>query len=160
MTLWKQPPKAKVYEAFSAVADGRVHMTEPGTATVVSSGGDRSYDVEWSGAVGDGMTITSNDNASYWQGYAGYPIIAVLLALGALHADETAVASLAGIDWHALNERFRRDYDAAVAQALEQLAGRGGDPAAVTAAAADVAAQLAALRLERPPRRKRPPKAG
>jgi hypothetical protein len=160
MTLWKQPPKAKVYEAFSAVADGRVAVVAPGAATVTSSSGDKSYDVEWSSA-GDGrLTITSNDNASYWQGYAGYPIIAVLLTLGTLHAQEAATAALAGVEWHALNKRFKRDYDAAVAHALARLAERGVDVAVIRAAADAVADELAALQLERPPRRKRPPGSG
>ena len=76
MAPWKLPPRAKVFEAFTAVADGRVRLTGPGSATVTSSGGDKTYDVEWSD---DGRMVTANDNASYWQGYLGYPILAVLL---------------------------------------------------------------------------------
>ena len=76
---WKLPPAAKVYEAFGAVADGRVHLGAPGQAEVVSSGGDRRYTVEW---TDDLATIAANDNASYWQGYLGYPAVAVLLAVG------------------------------------------------------------------------------
>ena len=128
MAPWKLPPRAKVFEAFTAVADGRVRVTGPGSATVVSSGGDKTYDVEWSE---DGRTITANDNASYWQGYLGYPILAVLLARGELRADEDAVAALAGVPWHDLNKRFKRDYDAAVAHVLGELEERGGDPALV-----------------------------
>ena len=86
MTGWKQPPQAKIYEAFSALADGRVRLAGPGAAAVVSSNGDKTYTVEWA-EVGGGLTVTANDNASYWQGYAGYPIIAALLLLGRLHAD-------------------------------------------------------------------------
>ena len=37
------------------------------------------------------LSITANDNASYWQGYLGYPAVAVLLAIGALHADQAIV---------------------------------------------------------------------
>ena len=76
MELWKQPPRAKVFEAFTAVADGRVRFTGPGSATVTSSRGDKTYDVTW---TDDGRTVAANDNASYWQGYAGYPILAVLV---------------------------------------------------------------------------------
>lgn len=154
MTRWKKPPVAKIYEAISAVADGRVRVTAPGAATVVSSAGDKSYDVTWSD---DGATITSNDNASYWQGYAGYPIVAVLMTLGRLRVDDNIVPLLAGVDWHDLNERFRRDYDAAVAHVLAGLEGRGEDVAALTRAIDDVAAQLAVLGLERTGRGKRPP---
>ena len=93
MAPWKLPPQAKVYEAFSALADGRVRIEGPGRASVRSSAGDKTYTVEWSG---DFETVSSNDNASYWQGYLGYPIVAVLLAVGKLEADEAATRALAG----------------------------------------------------------------
>ena len=92
MTLWKLPPPAKVYEAFSALADGRVLIEEPGRAEVRSSGTDKTYTVEWTGEF---EPVTSNDNASYWQGYLGYPIVAVLIALGRVSADEKAIRALA-----------------------------------------------------------------
>lgn len=41
MADWKMPPKAKVYEALSALADKRVHITGPGQAEVLSSTGDK-----------------------------------------------------------------------------------------------------------------------
>jgi hypothetical protein len=41
----KQPPKEKVYEAFTAIADGRVEMHED-HAVVTSSGGDKTYLVQ------------------------------------------------------------------------------------------------------------------
>jgi hypothetical protein len=154
MAPWKLPPRAKVYEAFTAVADGRVRLTGSGTATVVSSGGDKTYDVEWSE---DGRSIGANDNASYWQGYLGYPILAVLLARGALHAEEDAIAALDAVPWHELNKQFKRDYDAAVASVLGELEARGGDPALVERQVDAVLGQLAALDLQRAGRGRRPP---
>ena len=152
MAPWKLPPRAKVFEAFTAVADGRVRLGGPGSATVTSSAGDKTYDVEWSE---DGRTAAANDNASYWQGYLGYPVIAVLLARGELRAGEDAVAALAGVPWHELNKRYRRDYDAAVAQVLGSLP---KDCAAlVERQVDDVVAQLAALGLQRAGRGRRPP---
>jgi hypothetical protein len=154
MAPWKTPPRAKVFEAFTAVADGRVRLTGPGAATVTSSGGDKTYDVEWSE---DGHTVTANDNASYWQGYLGYPILAALLARGELHAGEPTVAALAGVPWHDLNTRFKRDYDAAVNEVLTELAGRGVDTAVIDDAVDDVLRQLGALELQRAGRGRRPP---
>jgi hypothetical protein len=154
MAPWRLPPRAKVFEAFTAVADGRVRVIGAGSATVASSGADKTYDVEWSE---DGRTISANDNASYWQGYLGYPILAVLLKRGELHADGDAVTALAGIDWHDLNQRYRRDYDAAVAHALGELEKRGGDPALVERQVDAVLDQLAALGLQRTGRGRRPP---
>jgi hypothetical protein len=156
MAPWKMPPRAKVFEAFTAVADGRVRLTGPGSAAVTSSRGDKTYEVEWSD---DGRTVTANDNASYWQGYLGYPILAVLLARGELRADASAVTAMGGVPWHELNARFKRDYEAAIALALSELAGRGGDPALVEREVAAVLEQLGALGLQRAGRGRRPPAA-
>ena len=157
MAPWKLPPRAKVFEAFTAVADDRVRLTGPGSATVVSSGGDKTYDVEWSE---DGRTISANDNASYWQGYLGYPILAVLLARDELHADADAIGAVAGVPWHDLNKRYRRDYDAAVAHVLGGLEERGEDAALVERQVDAVQGQLAALDLQRAGRGRRPPTKG
>jgi len=157
MAPWKLPPRAKIFEAFTAVADGRVRLAGPGSATVTSSGGDKTYDVGWSD---DGRTVTGNDNASYWQGYLGYPIVAVLLARGVLHADDETVAALVGVPWHDLNKQYKRDYGAAVAHVLAGLPAGGATPARIEAAAGDVLEQLAALDLQRAGSRGRPPTAG
>ena len=154
MEPWKLPPRAKVFEAFSAVADGRVRLSGPGSATVTSSGGDKAYDVEWSD---DGRTVSANDNASYWQGYLGYPALAVLLVRGELQAGEDVVRALAGVPWHDLNTRFKRDYDAAVARVSPDCRAARRSPEAIQRAVDDVLEQLAALDLQRGTRR-RPPR--
>lgn len=154
MAAWKLPPRAKVFEAFTAVADGRVRLIGPGSATVTSSQGDKVYDVTWSE---DGRTVNANDNASYWQGYLGYPSIAALMAIGVLLVPESVTGPMAGIDWHSLNARHKRDYDAAIREAFGRLSERGIDTARIIRAADDVMTQLARLELERPPRRQRPP---
>jgi len=71
---WKMPPLIKVYEALGALGDGRVRIVDSRRALVTSSDGTKTYEVETSE---DGREISSNDNASYWQGYLGYPAIAV-----------------------------------------------------------------------------------
>lgn len=154
MTLWKMPPMAKVYEALSALADGRVRLVSTGRAEVVSSSGEKVYSVEWSE---DGRRISSNDNASYWQGYAGYPIIAVLLATGRIPYDPEAAGVLAGVPWHDLNERFKRDYDAAVESVLHEVEQSSGDRAAIERQVEAICRGLEGLALERGPRRS-PPK--
>jgi hypothetical protein len=150
MTQWKMPPVAKIYEALSAVADGRVRITAPGRAEVVSSSGDKVYSVEWSE---EGCRINSNDNASTWQGYTGYPIIAVLLATGRIPYDPAAASPLAGVPWHEINERFKRDYDAAVESVLQEIEMRGGDRGAIAREVEEIHRQLEGLGLERGPRR-------
>ena len=96
MATWKAPPKAKIYEALSAVGDGRVEMVGERTAQVTSSARDTTYTVEWSE---DGKGITSNDNASYWQGYPGYPILAVLMVRTDLNFSPRIASSLSGVAW-------------------------------------------------------------
>jgi hypothetical protein len=156
MEAWKLPPRVKVFEAFTALADDRVRITGPGSATVTSSAGDRVYDVEWSE---DGRTIAANDNASYWQGYLGYPALAVLLLRGELRAGDDVVRALAGVPWHALNKRLRRDYDAAVSHVLAKLPDGSPDRAVIEREVDDVLEQLGALDLRRAGRGRRPPKA-
>ena len=151
----KMPPLAKVFEAWSALADGRVSLDgEDRRATVASSNGAKAYTVTWSE---DGGTYSSNDNATYWQGYAGYPVIAVLMAQGRLTFDNDMAEGFAHVDWTELNERQKRDYAAAVREVVDE---RGLDAAQADAAAHEVLDALAALDVTvkrgaaRPPRAK------
>ncbi|MBI5569578.1 MAG: hypothetical protein HY914_06490 [Desulfomonile tiedjei] len=155
MAEWKLPPKAKIYEALGAIGDGRVTIVEPGQAQVASSDGSKTYLVEWSE---DLRQITSNDNASYWQGYTGYPIVAVLMQLGRLDFSKDAAALLSGIPWKQLNRRFRNDYAKAIATVLDDLEAKGTPRETITAEVDRIVVQLEGLRLEKLPRRKRPPK--
>lgn len=127
-TEWKMPPLIKVYEALGAIGDERVNLIDESHATVVSSEGDKTYDVETSS---DLRTISSNDNASFWQGYLGYPGIAVILKRGFFRIDETAVAALAGIPWKELNRRYKNDYAKTIAEIEARLKDTGNDPAIV-----------------------------
>jgi hypothetical protein len=155
MAVWKIPPKAKIYEALSAVADGRTKLTGDRKADVVSSGGTKTYVVEWSE---DLSGITSNDNASYWQGYMGYPIIAALILLEKLNFKQEVAQLLAGIPWKKINQQFRNDYDKAVEAVLGNLEAKGIQREAVVSEVDSIMAQLEKLELEKLPRRRRPPK--
>ncbi len=104
MTKWNLPPIAKVYEALAAVADGRVRLTGRNHRRGAFVRRDKSYTVKWSS---DGSAITSNDNATRWQGYAGYPIIAVLLHTGRIPYDPQAAATLANVPWHTLEREVQ-----------------------------------------------------
>jgi hypothetical protein len=167
MAAWKMPPPIKVYEALGAIGDGRVRAARgprgaagDGGAShaweVVSSDGGKTYRVEISA---DEREISSNDNASYWQGYLGYPAIAVLIERGTLSASAGATRALAGIPWKELNRRFKNDYARTTAEAARIVGERGGDFEAIRAEAAAIVDALAALGLERGARR-RPPREG
>jgi hypothetical protein len=155
MIAWKLPPKAKIYEALSAVGDARVRMKDDGTAEVSSSDGSKTYLVEWSLDV---RTIRSNDNASYWQGYTGYPIIAVLMVLGKIAFNKKVAEFLASIPWKRINKQFRNDYDKAVQAVLDKLEAEHGCGSMIADEVDKIMDQLRTLKLEKLPRVKRPPK--
>src|SRR4029077_17850108 len=101
-TPWKMPPLIKVYEALGAIGDGRVRIEDERRATVTSSDGSKTYEVETSA---DGREIASNDNASYWQGYVGYPAIAALIARGFFRPPPNVPARLGGGARKGLNRK-------------------------------------------------------
>jgi len=155
MSTWKMPPKAKVYEALSAVADKRVSLTGATTAQVLSSSRDKTYDVAWSEDISE---MTSNDNASYWQGYIGYPIIAVLLQIGKISFNPQIAQRLADVPWKSVNEQFKRDYDKATNHILDEIEARGGSRTELAQEVERIHEQLNSLQLKRSQRRRRPPK--
>ena len=149
----KLPPLEKVYEAWSALADGRVSMcVDEQRATVASSNGQKEYTVAWDA---DGRVCSSNDNATYWQGYAGYPVIAVLMLQGRLPLDRAAADGFAQVDWTDLNERCKRDYAAAVRAVVDE---RSLDAVRVEAAARKAFDALGALDIVVKQGSARPPK--
>ena len=71
----KMPPREKIHEALTAIVDNRISIdSENNKAEIFSSDRSKKYIVEW-----HDNEYSSNDNATYWQGYPGYPVIAVLL---------------------------------------------------------------------------------
>lgn len=117
----KLPPIEKIPEAYSAIADDRITLFE-NTAFVDSSDKTKRYTVTW-----DEETYTSNDNASVWQGYAGYPMIAVLMLQGRLPLNRVTAGHFKGINWKALNTKHKNKYDKAVAEILHSLCEQGID---------------------------------
>ncbi len=111
----KMPPLEKVYEAFSAIGDERIHA-EDNAYMVFSSDKSKYYTV----TVKDNV-YRSDDNATYWQGYPGYPVIAVLILQGKLPYNREVCEEMKGIPWKALNDKYQRDYAAAAKEALQGL---------------------------------------
>lgn len=128
----KYPPLEKVYEAWSAVADGRVEIVDEFVAHVTSSDGSKTYTVVYNP---ENATWYSDDNATFWQGYAGYPIIAVMMERGLLPVDRAEAARWSGVNWTATNAAHKRDYAGA---AREVARSKGIDPAEARARALEV----------------------
>lgn len=104
----KLPPIEKVYEAWTALADERVKLND-GYADVASSDGEKSYIVRFFG-----NQFSSDDNATYWQGYPGYPVIAVMMLLGRLPYDKEEAELWKNINWTRLNKEYKNNYAKAV----------------------------------------------
>ncbi len=140
--LKKLPPFEKTYEAFSALADGRVLKNETG-AVVYSSGGTAMYTV-----TAEGNMYRSDDSATYWQGYPGYPVIALLILEGKLPYDPEICALLKGVPWKKVNDAHKRDYAAAAEEVLGGLESKGADINAVKTYAEEVYEALKKLDIE------------
>ncbi|HEX4211227.1 MAG TPA: hypothetical protein VHY56_12575 [Candidatus Binataceae bacterium] len=151
--LWKMPPLAKIYEALGAIADGRVHLDDATHASVVSSSCDKTYAVALDSAT---RQISSNDNASYWQGYLGYPAIAVLLLHGLYAPRAESLKALAGVPWKELNTRYRNNYARTLDDVFARAEAAGADPEALRIEAAAVLEALRAYGARRG-KRLRPP---
>lgn len=105
----KEPPREKIFEAWSAVASGRVQFAgapdaKTGDAEVESSNGEKKYFVSWS----DGR-YGSDDPATWWQKYPGYPILAVLMLQGKLPYDAKIASLFKNVNWTDANAAARRD---------------------------------------------------
>ena len=106
----KFPPIEKIYEAWTALADKRVHLHD-GYADVSSSNGEKAYVVRFSGDQ-----YSSDDNATFWRGYPGYPVIAVLMLQGKLPYKAEEAEQWKNINWTSINKKYRNNYADAVAE--------------------------------------------
>ena len=117
----KLPPVEKIYEAYSAISDKRVIMEE-NSAKVFSSDKSKEYTVTWNDDI-----YSSNDNAPYWQGYAGYPMIAVLMLQNRISSDSSVTEFFKNINWKELNAKYKGKYSKAVDEIMEGLKNSGVD---------------------------------
>ena len=113
----KMPPREKIHEALTAIVDNRINIdSENNKAEVFSSDRSKKYIVEW-----HDNEYSSNDNATYWQGYTGYPVIAVLLLQNKLTLNKDILDYFKNINWKKINEEFKRDYAKAVESIYEGI---------------------------------------
>ena len=132
------PPKEKIFEAWTAIVDNRVALHD-GYAVVKSSDDSKEYTVRFSGD-----SYSSDDNATYWQGYPGYPVIAVLMLQGRLPFDRAEAEKWRDVNWKAVNTRFKNKYSEAVESVASE---RHIDLSASEQAAQTVMNSLASMNL-------------
>lgn len=123
MTIWKQPPIIKVYEALGAVADGRIKV-DGNSAKVYSSSGNKFYTVSYDPTT---SSIMCNDNGSYWAGYLGYPAIAFLLVKEVIPYDDSSAQILKDIKWKDINQDFKNDFSKTEKYCQDLVITRDGD---------------------------------
>ena len=87
-------------------------MMQPGRLPLFQATGEE-YTVSWSD---DGSVYNSNDNATYWRGYAGYPVIAVMMMQGRLPLDRLEAERYADVNWKKINTEYHNNYSAALAE--------------------------------------------
>lgn len=112
----KLPPIEKIPEAYTAIEDSRVIMFDD-YANVKSSNNEKEYLIKWKDNV-----YYSNDNSTYWQGYVGYPVIAVLMLQNKLSLNREISKYFKNINWNQLNKDNKRDYHESLVQALDGVA--------------------------------------
>ena len=116
VNMEKLPPIEKIAEAYSALADGRLTISSDGTqARINSSDGTKNYTVCWKD-----RHYTSNDSATYWAGYPGYPVLAVWMKQGILPYAEDIADQFRNVNWNALNRKYKRKYDRALESVIEE----------------------------------------
>lgn len=118
----KIPPREKIHEALSAIADDRIVITSDNSAEIYSSNNTKKYLVEW-----NENEYSSNDNGTFWQGYPGYPIIAILLIKDNIIYDKNIVQYFKNINWKEINTKFNNDYAKAVNSVYQELESQGVD---------------------------------
>lgn len=145
----KFPPIQKILEAYTAIADGHVKLQD-GQAAVTSSNEAKTYTVTFKDDI-----YTSNDNATYWQGYAGYPILAVLLLQGKLPFNQELAQQFKNVNWNQVNQEYKRNYAKAASAVMDD---KGINQDKVTAEMNKVARQLRNLNITIKRGSLRPPK--
>lgn len=111
----KLPKIEKIPEAYTAIEDDRIKLYDD-YASVKSSNNKKEYLVKWKDTL-----YYSNDNSTYWQGYAGYPVIAVLMLQSKLSLNKEISKFFKNINWNKLNKENKRDYKKSLKQIIEDL---------------------------------------
>lgn len=110
----KLPPREKIPEAYTAIIDNRIKMFD-NYAEVLSSDRTKTYLIKWNNNL-----YYSNDNSTYWQGYPGYPVIAILMLQNKLTCNKDILKYFKNINWNELNKKNKRNYK----DSLEDIIGK------------------------------------
>ena len=103
------PPKVKIVEALSAVADERIIVED----LLSNEWKCKSSSTPWKTykILYDEKAISSNDNWSINQWFLWYPAIAFLLKIWKLKYDESIMEMVKDTNWIKIKWLVRKDYE-------------------------------------------------
>ena len=104
---------SKVYEAYTALSDNRVEKINDSLYLVASSDSTKKYTVKREEDL-----FSSNDNATRWQHYAGYPILAARMYENRISYPNDILLLRKNICWKKENTKFKNDYGKAIEDVL------------------------------------------
>ena len=122
MNYWNKPHISKVYEALTAIADGRLKMISETSAKCFSSTHNKFYSIEYDPQT---AAFMSNDNTAWYTGSLSYPMIAFLMLNEKISYNHEIAEKLKGIEWKVINQRYKNDYDSAISYVLNDLRKKG-----------------------------------
>lgn len=121
MTERKLPPKAKIIEALSAVADERIiieDLLSKEWKCISSSTAWKSYKILYNEKEN---TILSNDSWSTNQWFLWYPAIAFLLKIWKIKFDKSILEIIKDTDWIKIKWLVHKDYESSYRLILGNL---------------------------------------
>ncbi len=122
---WLKPKDEHIiYEALSAIADNRFELIDECNAKCTSTSKGKFYSIQYDKSLN---AIMSNDNMAYYRGEVSYPMVAMLLVIGAFEYDKTILEALKEIPWKDINQRNKNDYMRSVEEVLRDLETKGID---------------------------------
>ena len=117
----KLPPKVKVIEALSAIADERIiieDLLSKEWKCNSASSPWKTYKILYNEKEN---TISSNDSGSTNQGFLWYPAIAFLLKIWKLKYDESILEIMKDINRADIKEKVHKDYESSYRLVLWNL---------------------------------------
>lgn len=117
----KLPPKVKIIEALSAVADERIIVEDLLSKEWKCNSASSPWKVYKVFCNEKENTISSNDSWSINQQFLWYPSIAFLLKIWKIKYKESILEMLKDIDWIKIKSQVNKDYESSFRLVLWNL---------------------------------------
>lgn len=145
-----------VYEALSAIADGRIQLKSDTLAHVYSTSGNKYYIVEYNS---EKKEIMSNDNKAFYVNEVSYPMVAMILLKDEIKYDKSILEYLKDIKWKDINKRNKNDYMKSVKEVLENIKNEGKDTTLIEKEIERIYNEVCSMNLKQLGKKRFPPSA-